>query len=222
MSAFPTRAQVSAAFTIFFWLAVAGGAVYTLFFASRSTPVNQGIVLRNYRMIDDFSLLDQYGQTRRRQDFAGKVWVVDFIFTSCTAECLVLSERMAELQRRFAGNPEVAFVSLSVDPQTDTPQRLAQYATRYQAGPHWTFLTGDTRTVDQLIKGSFLLPVARDDRERSQIYLANLIHSQRFAVVDRLGVVRFYAEGMEPEALDSLTTAIERLLAEPGATLPAP
>ena len=206
--------KLGAAFTIAFWLAIAAGTVYTLFFASHSGRVNQGIVLRNYQMVGAFSLTDQQGNQVKRSDLEGKIWVASFFFTSCNTQCVVVSARMADLQNRFAKNPDVAFVSISVDPQTDTPQRLEKYAERYGAGPNWSFLTGDSRKVDELIKGSFLLPVARDDGERSQINQANLIHSDRIAVVDRLGVVRFYVDGMTPEAVDLVSKAVEMLLTE--------
>jgi protein SCO1 len=222
MSAVKTRSKLSAAFTILFWLALAAAGGYSLFVASRPSNLDAGVELRNYRMVDDFALTNHHGQPFSRAELEGKVWVADFIFTSCVAECLILSLRMADLAKRYAGHPDVRFVSVSVDPQTDTPERLAKYAERYAAGSNWSFLTGDVRQVDQLVKGSFLLPIARNDAERTQIHVNNLVHSERIAVVDRLGVVRYYAEGLAPTAVDSLSQAIDRLLVEglPGATKP--
>lgn len=215
MNGVKSLSRLGAGFTIAFWLIIAIATTYTLFFASRPRSESGSTEeLRTYRMVDAFALTDQHGQPLLRTDLDEKVWVASFIFTSCTAECLVLSHRMAELQNRFAQNPEVSFVSISVDPQTDTPERLAKYAHRYGAGPNWSFLTGNTREIDNLIKGSFLLPVARDDVERSKILVANLIHSERLAIVDRLGVVRFYADGMAPNAVETVSRVVERLLAE--------
>jgi len=203
-------------FTIGFWILIGIAAVATVFLTRGPANVEEEVELRNYRMIDSFALTDQHGETVRREDLEGKVWIANFVFTSCNAECIVLSHRMGQLQERFAENPDVAFVSISVDPQTDTPARLSKYAERYGAGPRWIFLTGDTREVDELIKGSFLLPIARNDAERSKIVLANLIHSERLAVVDRLGVVRYYTDGMKPDAVDKVSEAVERLLPEGG------
>lgn len=225
MSANKPGFNLSAAVTIAFWAILVAAGVYSIFFSSRRDPGDQEVVLRNYRMVEAFSLTDQHGKAVSRADLDGKVWVANFFFTSCSTQCLVLSERMYQLQTRFAGNPDVAFVSISVDPQTDTPERLATYAQRYKAGPRWSLLTGKPQEVDRLIKGSFLLPVARTDAERNQIYLANLVHSDRMAVVDRLGVVRYYADGMAPGVLTAIATAVEKVLAEaqePDLPAPAP
>jgi len=171
--------------------------------------------MRNYKLVDEFQLTSQSGQPFTREQLKGKVWIANFIFTSCAAECLVLSKRMGEVQNHFTGNTDVAFVSISVDPHTDNPERLADYAKKYGADERWTFLTGPVRDVDALIKKSFLLPVARDDGERSEIVLSNFIHSDRIAVVDRAGMVRYYVDGMRPEAVSELTRVIRVLLAEP-------
>lgn len=171
--------------------------------------------MRNYKQVDEFQLTSQTGQPFTREQLKGKVWIANFIFTSCAAECLVLSKRMGEVQNHFIGNTDVAFVSITVDPHTDKPERLADYAKKYGADERWTFLTGPVRDVDDLIKRSFLLPVARDEGERSEIVLSNFIHSDRIAVVDRTGMVRFYVDGMQPDAVKELSRVIRVLLAEP-------
>ncbi len=170
--------------------------------------------VRQYKMVEEFRLTNQHGQEFGSQELAGKVWIADFVFTSCAAECPILSTRMAELQKRFSGQPDVAFVSISVDPNTDTPERLADYAGRFNAGPGWNFLTGPPRQVNRLIKGSFLLPVAESDGERNDILMANLIHTEKIAVVDRMGVVRFYTEGLPANSVDEIEDAVRSLLQE--------
>lgn len=221
MSAGKPGSNLSSAVTIAFWSILVLAGIYSIFFA-RSGNRDEKVVLKNYRMVEAFSLTDQHGKTVTRKDLDGKIWVVNFFFTTCSTQCLVLSERMSQLQDRFAANPEVALVSISVDPQTDTPERLATYAQRYKAGPRWSLLTGKPQEIDRLIKGSFLLPVARTDAERNQIYLANLVHSDRMAVVDRLGVVRFYGDGMAPGVLAAISKAVDLLLAEGPVAASAP
>ncbi len=178
-------------------------------------PSKEPVSLQVYRSVDSFELVDQSGNAFSSATLAGKVWVANFIFTSCTAECLVLSRRMQQLQEHFAGNKDVAFVSFSVDPQTDTPERLLKYATTYDASDDWTFLTGDVEKLDTLVKTSFLLPVARDPAERAGVMMANLVHSNRLAVVDRSGTVRFYQDGLEPNAVDRLVEAVDKALEDP-------
>ena len=170
--------------------------------------------VRVYREVGEFSLTDQTGNTRTAESLQGKVWVANFVFTSCTAECLILSKRMSNLEKRFAANDHVAFVSFTVDPGTDTPARLAKYANLYDAGERWTFLTGERAVLDSLIKERFLLPVAQSSEEAVALQQALLIHSDRFAIVDRKGVVRAYVNGMQPEAEAQAGEIIDRLLNE--------
>jgi len=165
--------------------------------APTPTPPPQ---IRAYREVRDFSLTDQNGNALTAASLKGKVWIANFVFTSCTAECLVLSKRMSNLEKRFAANPNVGFVSFSVDPGTDSPTRLAKYAALYDAGERWSFLTGDSAAMDTLIKERFLLPVAQSAEEAATLQKAMLIHSDRFAIVDRKGIVRAYVNGMQPGA----------------------
>jgi protein SCO1 len=76
----------------------------------------------------------------------GRPVVLDFIFTTCTTICPVLSENFTQLQKKLGDQRDrVHLVSISIDPEQDTPERLAQYARRYHAGPEWRFYTGTTR-----------------------------------------------------------------------------
>ena len=134
--------------------------------------------IRTYREVGAFTLTDQKGQPLASSSLLGKVWIANFVFTSCTAECLVLSKRMSNLEKRFAGRPDIGFVSFSVDPGTDTPARLDKYAKLYEAGERWSFLTGDSAAMEGLIKERFLLPVAQSPEEEAAAP-AGSIDSQR-------------------------------------------
>lgn len=69
--------------------------------------------------------------------------LVNFIYTTCTTVCPVMTQTFAELQKRLGANAsKVKMVSISIDPEEDTPARLSEYAKRYGAGPQWSFLTG--------------------------------------------------------------------------------
>ena len=174
-----------------------------------------GVTVDRYREVSDFTFINQQGEEVSREALRGKVWVANFVFTSCGAECLILSQKMAALQNRFAGRDDVAFASFSVDPQTDKPERLASYAKRWGADDErWQFFTGDPAELDALIKQSFLLPVARTPVEQANLMTASLIHSNKLAIVDREGVVRAYVEGLEEGAIDQADQVIRRLLAE--------
>jgi len=107
------------------------------------------------RLSDD-ALIDQTGTKRRlATDVVGdRIVVVDFVYTSCTTVCPVLSAVFAQVQSRLGERlgREVALVSITVDPARDTPARLAAYAARHRAGEGWTWLTGDKPVVDRVLQ----------------------------------------------------------------------
>lgn len=104
-------------------------------------------------ILSDAPMLDQDGRDRRlKSDVAGgRILVVDFIFTSCQTICPVTTSLMAEAHRRLSDLPpeDVAFVSLSIDANVDTPERLKEFAARHRA--EWTFLTGEKRVMDEAL-----------------------------------------------------------------------
>ncbi len=102
-----------------------------------------------------FSLLDQHGQTLTLADLRGRVVLLDFIFTSCPGPCPILTGAHAELRRSLA--PEIVertwLVSITLDPERDTPEVLRQYARRRGADfPNWSFLTGPVEVVDAVVR----------------------------------------------------------------------
>ena len=177
------------------------------------------VLTGKFREVEAFNLTDQQSRPVANADLKGRVWIANFVFTSCNAECLILSSRFAELQRLFADEPGVAFVSFSVDPQTDTPERLGQFAQRWHADPErWYFLTGDTGKLDALIKNSFLLPITRDPMEAGKLLSQKLIHTNRFAIVDRSGIVAAYVDGLQPESVSVISRLVFEMLQESPST----
>lgn len=85
----------------------------------------------------------------------GHIVIMDFVYTTCTTVCPVVSGIFAQLQDRLGDRlgKDVRLVSVTVDPVRDTPQRLKAYAAKVNAGPHWTWLTGPTTTVNQVLQG---------------------------------------------------------------------
>ncbi|HEY6320355.1 MAG TPA: SCO family protein [Thermoanaerobaculia bacterium] len=115
-------------------------------------PPAAGPVSPAHKYFSDVELVDQDGRTHRFYSdlLQGKIVVVAAFFTSCTTSCPILAERMAALQERVGDRlgRDVYLLSFSVDPQTDTPARLKQYAERVGARPGWFFLTGSKTNVD--------------------------------------------------------------------------
>lgn len=163
-----------------------------------------------YGSVPDFELTERSGRTVRLADLKGRIWIADFIFTSCAGPCPMLSQQMSGFQTPLARAPEIRLVSFSVDPERDTPAVLSEYAARYQADrERWLFLTGDRKTVYRLIREGFRLTVKEEPEDAGQI-----IHSLRFALVDRAGQVRGYYNGDDPESLRRLLPDVDRLLRE--------
>lgn len=177
---------------------------------------SEGTLIGDFRDVADFKLVSEDGETFSRDAVRGKVWIANFIFTSCSAECLVLSSRVARMQALTRGYEDIMFVSFSVDPETDTPDRLKAYAKRWHADPgRWRMLTGRAEEVDDLVINSFLLPVTRDPLALGKLYSESLIHSNRFAIVDRSGKVRAYVDGLPEGSVDTVLRIALQLRDEP-------
>ena len=105
----------------------------------------------------DRVLSDQHGRRLNFRDEAVKerIMVIGFIYTSCTTVCPVVSALFSQVQQKLAERlgDEVGLLSLTLDPVTDTPQRLHAYSARYGASPDWLWLTGDKATVDEVLTG---------------------------------------------------------------------
>jgi cytochrome oxidase Cu insertion factor (SCO1/SenC/PrrC family) len=162
----------------------------------------------------DFTLRDRSGNDIGQLDLRGKVWVVDFIFTQCGSICPMMTARMAELQERLQDEPELYLVSISVDPERDTPERLQEYATTYGAGQRWFFLTGEWETIFDLCLNGFKLGLERRDAAELEPGQDPILHSKRFLLVDREGRMRGAYDGTSRDDLDLLTEHARRLLAE--------
>lgn len=147
----------------------------------------------------------------------GAPWVADFIFTSCPGTCPTMSAQMARLQRGLEerGLADVRSVSISVDPATDSPEVLHEYAKRFGAdAERWLFLTGERSELHSLIKNGFKLAVAERSPEENTDGEGLITHSDRFVLVDGTGNLRGYYHGTDPADVDRLLVDIETLHAE--------
>ena len=158
--------------------------------------------------VGDFELIAATGQPFRADRMAGKVWVVDFIFTSCAGICPIMTGEMAKLHRAFDGEDRVEFVSISVDPETDTPEVLAEYGEKYGADPErWHFLTGAVEDIHAVSTQIFKVGALDEP----------INHSSRFILVDGTGAIRGYYIGTDKEDIARLTSDIAEVLAESSA-----
>lgn len=166
--------------------------------------------LPNYGTVPAFSLVTQDNKPMSLADLKGKIWLVDMIFTTCPGTCPLLTARMASIQAAIEKTPpDVQLVSISVDPNNDTPPVLTEYAKHYRADPtRWTFLTGKVSTIYSIAKNGFHLAIdsAREDAKQP------IVHSERFVLVDRNGNIRGYYDGTEPETQGKVLADIGELM----------
>jgi protein SCO1/2/putative membrane protein len=162
--------------------------------------------------VGEFALTERDGRMVHPADLQGKVWVAAFIFTRCAGPCTLLSSHMARLQQDLSGERDVVLVSFSVDPEYDTPEVLSKYADRFHADPRrWLFLTGEPKTVYDLIYNSFHL-TAEPNQGAKRTPGNEVLHDTRLMLVDTQGRIRGYFDGMKIEELPRLERAIRGLL----------
>ncbi len=157
-----------------------------------------------------FTLTNRDGRTVRRQDLAGKPWIADFIFTRCPASCPLMTARMARLNRELPRDSDVRLVSISVDPEHDTPQVLERYAQSYKAPARWLFLTGGKEEIYRLSRQGFKLGIEIPPPSApGGPAVEPILHSTRFVLVDGQGRIRGYYDGFDEDSMKKLAGDLE-------------
>ena len=164
-----------------------------------------------------FSFTDQNGQTISNKDLEGKVYVVEFFFTTCPDICIRMNENMLKIQNEFFGNPNVAITSFTIDPKHDTPEVLKAYAAETGITKvHWHLLTGDRDEIFKLANEGFNLYAAESTEG------GGFEHSGLFALIDQNGHIRsrldaygnpmIYYDGLKINEVQMLKEDIKKLL----------
>ncbi|MDP7035288.1 MAG: SCO family protein [Planctomycetota bacterium] len=164
--------------------------------------------------VPDFQFVDERGKAFGRSELLGRVWIVDFIYTSCPSLCVQMSRAMRSLQGRLEGllGDEVRLVSVSVDPRYDTPERLSEYASAHGARSGlWHFLTGSRAQIFELCRDHFRLAVSDEFPEGAP---EPVTHSDRFVVIDRDARIRAYFRGTDEGELEKLIQTVHQLVKE--------
>lgn len=190
-------------FVASYWIAfaLAVGAAYGGLVAYRGMSVPPPTpVAAPAEPLGDFELIDRRGETFRSDELEGQVWIGSFFFTSCPGSCLKMNQALAKLRDEF---PDVRFVSLSCDPETDSPEVLDAYAQKFEADPsQWRFVTGDWKLLQQI------------GEQKLRLTVQPKTHSDRVVLVDRAGNVRGRYRSTLPVELEQLKRQIPTLLAE--------
>ena len=159
--------------------------------------------------VPDAQLVNERGQQVSLDAMKGSVTVYDFIFTNCGGTCPIMTNNMRALTPKIEKSAPVRFVSITVDPARDTPAVLAEYAKRVRNDERWTFLTGDRQAIVDLSVKGFKL-AAGDPAPGGE----PLLHSSKFAVADRNGMIRAYYDATDGNAPEQVAAAVEKLLEE--------
>jgi len=156
------------------------------------------------------TLIAETGKPVALESMKGNVTVYDFIFTNCAGSCPVMSAQMRQLTKKIEKDAPVRFVSISVDPQRDTPAVLADYASKVRNDPRWTFLTGTRDQIIHLSVNGFKLAAGGT----AQTAAEPLLHSSKFAIADKDGYIREYYGGTDGDAPEHVAATIKDLLRE--------
>ena len=145
--------------------------------------------------LTDFQMTERDGKARSLADLKGEIWFAGFFFTDCSGPCPALISQMVELSRAVARTKgQVRVVGISVDPQTDTPERLRGYASRMGVGENFWLLTGPLPEVFRIAREGFKLPV-EENPPASVPQSGKMLHSTKVALVDGKGRIRGYYDG---------------------------
>ena len=171
--------------------------------------------------IADFSLTNQNDATVSLADLRGRVWVADIIFTTCPGPCLRMTRQMKELQDALLADNQTKFVSLTTNPDYDTPAILKAYGVRNGSDTNrWMFLTGTKKQLNNLAVDSLKLSAVEKKPEERVSPEDLWVHSTIFVLVDKHAQLRgIYQTGGEdvswPAEKRKLLAAVKQLEREP-------
>ena len=158
--------------------------------------------------LETFQFTNQDGKPFGTKDLKGKVWLTDFIFTSCETVCPPMTANMAKLQQKAAEKKlNVDFISFSIDPEVDTPQLLTTFANKFNADfNNWNFLTGYSQKHIEKFASENFKTIVKKPENNSQV-----IHGTKFYLIDQNGkIVKDYS-GVSNVPFDEILSDMETL-----------
>ncbi|CAM3795696.1 SCO family protein [Flavobacterium cucumis] len=170
--------------------------------------------------VPEFDLINQNNKKITNKDFLGKVYVVEFFFTTCPTICPKMNESMLQLQNEFYGNPSFGIASITIDPANDTPQVLKEHSDLLGVKHYnWHFLTGDKEYIYSLANKGFNLYAGENNKAAG-----GFEHSGLFALIDKEGKIRcrkdaqgnpiLYYDGLDTAGVEAIKEDIKKLLEE--------
>lgn len=210
----PTRVLMG-----FSWLLLIASIGFFVYALTRVNRIPSEPPLEVYGTVaDPFTLTNQWGETVSLDDLKGKVWIAYFFFSTCPSICPIMNRNMTDVQLEFAKYPEVVIVGFTVDPKTDTPEVLRKYGEKWGVQRNkWHYLTGEKAAIYRVARNSFKLGVApaSPDQQGGE---HDIIHSEKFVLVDREGNIRGYYTGTDKNEVQRLMQDVYRILQEDART----
>lgn len=183
-----------------------------------SSTKNDTLAFVGNKQVPAFSFVNQDGDRITNADYKGKVYVVEFFFSTCQDICPIMNQNMKKVAKAYPKGDSVGIASFSIDPTYDTPEVLKAYAQAYGiTHPTWNFLTGDKEAIFKLSNEGFNLYAAEAMDEEDDFQ-----HSGFFALIDQEGYIRsridengnpiVYYDGLKDEGVQMLIQDINKLL----------
>lgn len=207
------KANKTAIFLLAFFILLA--AVFmTYYYSVNKKPKTLATLGEPGHRVGNFSFTNQDGETITQDDVKGKIYVVEYFFTTCKGICPKMNENMTKVYDAFRGNKDVLILSHTVDPKKDTVAAMKEYSLRFDADPkQWMFLTGSKKELYDMARYSYLV-TAVDDTAQVDIE-SDFIHTDRFVLIDGDGRVRGAPyTGTDPQSVQQLIGDIKELLKE--------
>ena len=163
--------------------------------------------ISKYHTIADFSFTNQNGETITQKEYEGKIYVVDFFFTTCGSICPKMTTNLVEVQKTFVNNPKVMLLSHTVFPETDSVSVLKEYALKNGViDSKWNLVTGDKKQIYTMARKSYLAVKLGKPEE-----LYDMVHTENFVLVDSKRRVRGFYDGTKKEDVERLIEDINFL-----------
>lgn len=166
--------------------------------------------ISKYHTINDFSFINQNGKIITQKDYANKIYVADFFFTTCKTICPIMTSNMGDVQKAFLKNPKVMLLSHSVLPDQDSVAVLKKYAIEKGViDTKWNLVTGNKKEIYYLARKSYL---AVKTGKPSEMY--DMVHTENLILVDVKRRIRGFYDGTKKEEIKRLIGDINFLLTE--------
>lgn len=185
-----------------------------------SNSLREGIPLVKMGLAPNFKLKNQDNQLISNETYKGKVYVLEFFFTTCPSICPKMNQNMLELEKTFFGNPNFGIVSITIDPEHDTAEVLKEHAKLLGVkSSNWNFLTGEKKVIYDLANKGFNEYVGENHKVKG-----GFEHSGLFALIDKKGYIRcrkddygnpiLYYDGLDKKGVRDLQQDIAILIKE--------